>query len=65
VSVVLSLVGVAAPGAAIFAASVVGVFVIFTAVALSVALFHPDEARAARATEIFKDLLRLFRKGSR
>jgi hypothetical protein len=47
----------------IFAGSVIGVFVVFTGIALSVALFHPDETCAERAMEILKELLRLFRKG--
>jgi len=64
VSAALRIVGVIAPWGAILVASVIGVFVVFTGVALSVALFHDDEAHAARAMEISKDLLRLFRRGS-
>jgi hypothetical protein len=42
---------------------VVGAFVVFTGITLVAALFHPDEKRAARAMEILKELLRLFRQG--
>jgi hypothetical protein len=65
VSDVIQLLGTAAPWTVIFAGSVVGAFVVFTGITLVAALFHPDEKRAARAMEILKELLRLFRRESR
>jgi hypothetical protein len=65
VSAALAILGGVAPWAAMLVASVIGVFVVFTGVALFVALFDDDEARAVRAMVILKDLLSLFRRGFR
>ncbi|MER7674679.1 hypothetical protein ABTY61_40335 [Kitasatospora sp. NPDC096128] len=50
---------------AVFAAVVMGVFLVFIGTAMAIALFHRDPIRAERAREIFKDLLGLFRRGNR
>jgi hypothetical protein len=38
---------------------------LYSPIAVTVALFDPDEVRAVQAVEIFRDLLILFRKESR
>jgi hypothetical protein len=54
----------AARWVAILAASVIGVFVLFTWIAPFMALFLQDAERAERARKIAKGRLNLFRKGS-
>jgi hypothetical protein len=52
-------------GLAVFGAAVLGVFVTYLGVAMTIALFHRDRARRAVALEIFRDLLALFTRSSR
>jgi len=65
VPVLLHILGAAGPWVGVFAAIVIGAFVVFVGMTLSVALFHKNQNRAEHAREILKDLLGLFSKASR